>query len=205
MTSAIDATKPGEGEAFTADVRQNFQIAADEISALQTTVASLQATIQDQYDALTTLQAQSVYAVSVTASGINTESTDFVAVGVGCQFTPPKSTRAVFSAEGALGNTDDASESDIQLVYGVGPAPAPATLLTDTNGVLIGLGHSILTLRVNDYGSFFISALVSSIRLTVGQQYWIDVAVRAVTGTATLSPLMITAQELLDPVPGGAR
>lgn len=35
MTSQIDATKPTEGEAYTADVRQNFAIAADEISALQ--------------------------------------------------------------------------------------------------------------------------------------------------------------------------
>ncbi len=35
MTSQIDVTKPTEGDAYTADVRQNFAIAADEISALQ--------------------------------------------------------------------------------------------------------------------------------------------------------------------------
>lgn len=38
MTSAIDPTKPTQGEASTADVRANFQIAADEISALQDAV-----------------------------------------------------------------------------------------------------------------------------------------------------------------------
>jgi hypothetical protein len=35
MTSAIDATKPAEGHAYTADVRSNFAIARDEISFLQ--------------------------------------------------------------------------------------------------------------------------------------------------------------------------
>jgi hypothetical protein len=39
MPSAIDVTKPGEGEAYTADVRGNFQTAANEISALQDAVA----------------------------------------------------------------------------------------------------------------------------------------------------------------------
>ena len=39
MPSAIDVTKPGEGEAYTADVRANFQTAANEISALQDAAA----------------------------------------------------------------------------------------------------------------------------------------------------------------------
>lgn len=36
MTSNIDPTKPTEGVALTADVRQNFQYAKDEIELLQT-------------------------------------------------------------------------------------------------------------------------------------------------------------------------
>ena len=39
MPSAIDITKPAEGEAYTADVRANFTTAAAEISALQDAVA----------------------------------------------------------------------------------------------------------------------------------------------------------------------
>jgi hypothetical protein len=38
MPSMIDVTKPQQGEAETADVRANFQVAANEISALQDTV-----------------------------------------------------------------------------------------------------------------------------------------------------------------------
>ena len=36
MASSIDPTKPTTGTALTADVRQNFQDAKDEIEALQT-------------------------------------------------------------------------------------------------------------------------------------------------------------------------
>ncbi len=40
MASLIDSTKPTTGQALTADVRQNFQHAKDEIEALQDTVTS---------------------------------------------------------------------------------------------------------------------------------------------------------------------
>ena len=37
MTSAIDPSKPTAGVAYTADIRANFQTAANEISALKDT------------------------------------------------------------------------------------------------------------------------------------------------------------------------
>jgi hypothetical protein len=40
MTSKIDVTKPTHWNPKTADIRANFQIAADEISSIQTTQAS---------------------------------------------------------------------------------------------------------------------------------------------------------------------
>jgi hypothetical protein len=40
MPSAIDATKPQAGQAFTEDMRANFSTAAGEISALQEAIAS---------------------------------------------------------------------------------------------------------------------------------------------------------------------
>jgi hypothetical protein len=42
MTSQIDPTKPAAGNPSTADVRNNFQTAANEITALQAAVATLQ-------------------------------------------------------------------------------------------------------------------------------------------------------------------
>lgn len=45
MTSTIDATKPGEGQAYTADVRTNFARASDEISDLQARVLALESKI----------------------------------------------------------------------------------------------------------------------------------------------------------------
>jgi hypothetical protein len=47
MTSAIDPTKPTAGNALTADVRQNFQTAADEISALQNSGPIFLAVVKD--------------------------------------------------------------------------------------------------------------------------------------------------------------
>lgn len=43
MTSAIDPTKPATGNPQTADVRENFSAAKNEIEALQATVAALDA------------------------------------------------------------------------------------------------------------------------------------------------------------------
>lgn len=44
MPSMIDITKPAAGEAYTADVRANFETAAGEISALQDAVGAAQET-----------------------------------------------------------------------------------------------------------------------------------------------------------------
>lgn len=41
MVSNIDPTKPAGPIAYTADVRDNFAVAADEITALQADVAAL--------------------------------------------------------------------------------------------------------------------------------------------------------------------
>jgi hypothetical protein len=45
MTSNVDVTKPTEGMAFTADVRDNFQIISTEITDLQTRVAALESAV----------------------------------------------------------------------------------------------------------------------------------------------------------------
>ena len=44
MPSLIDVTKPANGEAYTADVRANFETAAGEISALQESTGAAAAT-----------------------------------------------------------------------------------------------------------------------------------------------------------------
>ena len=52
MTSAIDPSKPTFGVAFTLDVRNNFQTAANEISALQNAIGVTVLPVGAQYDQL---------------------------------------------------------------------------------------------------------------------------------------------------------
>jgi hypothetical protein len=207
VTSAIDPSKPTEGEALTADVRQNFQIAADEISNLQTTVAALQATVQDNYDAITALQAtvetlkarSQIAGTLITVNPPNTNSTSFVTAGIGFQFTPTNDSRAILLLDGQLGNTGNGSGSDLQVVFGIGASPAIGTLITATNGTFVGNLVNMVATKPNDFDPFGISTMLTG--LVSGQQYWIDAAYRAEQGTATLSQMSLTMFEVLDPLP----
>jgi hypothetical protein len=193
MTSAIDPGKPTEGQALTADVRSNFAAAQSEISDLQSAVTALQNTVA-------TLKARSqIAATLITANPPNTNSTAFVTAGIGVQFTPTNDSRVILMLDGMLGNTQNANGSDLQLVWGQGTAPASGTLVTATNGQLVGNVVSMMATRSNDLDPFGVSTLLTG--LVSGQQYWLDAAYRAQSGTATLSQMSLTAFEVLDPLP----
>ena len=195
MTSQIDATKPGTGAAFTADMRANFDAAATEISALQDQVAALAADVA-------ALKAREVAAsATVTPNPPNTNSDQFVTAGIGVQFQPRVggSTRAVVLVSGELGNTQNGNQSDLQLVYGEGDAPAFGTVVSTTNGQLIGGVLSMVSSRSNDFAPFSAEALITG--LTPGTLYWLGVAFRATSGgNATLSEMSLVAFGLLDSI-----
>ena len=193
MTSNIDITKPTAGQAFTVDVRDNFSTAASEITALQTALATAQ-------NDIATLKARQQTAASlISASPPNTASTAFVIAGIGFQFTPTNEKREIVMLDGQLGNTGNANASDLQIVFGQGSAPAAGTLVTATSGAFVGNLVNILTARAGDLKPFALSTLLTG--LTSGQQYWIDAAYRAESGTATLSQMSLTIFEILDPAP----
>jgi hypothetical protein len=192
MTSNIDPLVPSEGLAYTADMRANFAVAQQEISDLQAALAAAQSDI-------TALKAQQQTAVSlITLTPPNTISTLFVTAGIGVQFTPSKGSRLIAMIDGMLGNTQSGDGSDLQLVWGQGVAPGAGALITATNGQLVGNMVSMLATRSNDLDVFGVSTLITG--LISGQQYWIDAAYRAQTGTATLSQMSLTAFEVLDPL-----
>lgn len=192
MTSQIDPTHPATGYAYTQNVRDNFETAADEISALQDAVASLQTQVAQ-------LQAQQMAAASVqTPNPPNTSSSAMVCAGSGTQFTPAGNTRGMVIVEGLLGNTQNAASSNAQLVFGTGAAPTAGTLVSATNGTLIGEPKTMLAGRANDFTPFCATALLTG--LVPQDQYWLDVAYQAVSGTATLSDMTASAFELLDPI-----
>ncbi|HEY0723787.1 MAG TPA: hypothetical protein VGD41_07390 [Pyrinomonadaceae bacterium] len=214
MTSAIDPTKPTSGKAYTADVRANFAVSAMEISDLQSTIVALQSQIaalqndisnlqsqnaQQQAD-ITTLKSRRVEAENVvTANPPNTNSTEFVMAVDGVSFTPDFSTRGIVIVDGQLGNTSNAGESELQLCFGAGAPPSAGTLLSNTNGVVLGAPVSMLATRSGDYDPFALSGLLNG--LSAKSQYWFGVGFRALNGTATLSQVSMLAFELLDPIP----
>ena len=207
MTSAIDPTKPAEGNAYTADVRDNFAKASSEISALQAQVATALSditTLQSQNTALqadiVTLKARQMSAVSgVSANPPNTNSPAYVLVMDAINFMTNSSTRGIVIVDGQLGNTSNASESQLQMYFGTGTPPTAGTLLSTTNGTAFGAGTGMLAARSGDYDPFSITGLLE--QLTPQTPYWVGIGLRALSGTATLSQASLVAFEVLDPLP----
>lgn len=197
MTSQIDPSHPAEGYAYTANVRANFDTAAQEITALQAAVASLQTLLTQAQTDIVNLKARQQAAVDiVTLNPPNTNSAVYVTAGIGVQFTPTGSTRAFVMVDGGLGNTQNAAASDLELVFGQGSSPAAGVLITSTNGKVIGHPVNMTSARANDVDPFACSAIMTN--LLPGINYWIDVGYQAESGTATLSPMSITVFELMD-------
>lgn len=216
MTSAIDPSKPTEGNAFTADVRTNFATAQAEITDLQAAVADLQlesdwesavANLQSQIDAInaqiTTIKARYMAASNLVSDNPpNTNSNTYVTAGLNISFSSTSSTRGLFTAEGSLGNTANNATSQFQMIYGAGNPPAPLTPIENTNGTLVGAPVAITTTKAGETRPFSVTAIIEG--LVPGKStYWIGGAFCSPSagGTATLSEVTVTAFELLDPLP----
>jgi hypothetical protein len=199
MTSNIDPQYPAEGSAFTSHVRDNFQAAYDEITALQATVTDLQTLLIAAQNDITAIKARTQVAdTTLTPNPPNTTSTAFITAGIGVQFIPASSTRGFIILDGQLGNSSNGQSSDFQLLYGQGAAPDYGTPVANTNGIYIGGAVNMIASRPNDLNPFSVSALLTT--LVIGQQYWIGAAFRAEGGTATLSQMSVTIFEILDPL-----
>jgi len=199
MPSQIDSSYPREGNAYTANVRAQFETARIEISDLQTAVMSMQSQIESLIADNTRLLARQQAAQSqITANPPDTASVDFVTAGLDISFIPSGSSRGYVTAEGALGNTANAGTSYFQLIYGAGAPPAAGTPITGTNGTLVGALVSISTSKPGESRPFSATALLSG--LVLNDNYWIGGAYRCDSGSAILSEITVTAFELLDPL-----
>jgi hypothetical protein len=200
MVSQIDPSHPAEGFAYTANVRQNFDTAQQEITALQNDIASLQTLLSEAQADIVTLKARTVAATNQTSAvPPDTSSPNFVTAGLDMLFQTVSSARAIFGIEGSLGNSTAAAESDVQLVWGSGAAPPAGTLVSTAGGTLIGPLVQAIPTVAGEKTPFAATALVTG--MVPGNHYWIGVAYRALSGNAQLSACTITAFELLDPIP----
>lgn len=201
MTSQIDPSIPHEGHAYTANVRANFLTAQQEITALQDAVTSLQTIIGSLQADNLKLKARAQAAAAVTSQNPpDTQSHSFICAGLmTTSFSPTGSTRAVFTAEGSLGNNSNGAESDAQLVWGTGDPPAQGTLVSDTNGELVGTPVVTITTKAGEARPFSATALLTD--MVAGDPYWVDIAYCCQSGVAQLSEVTLTAFELIDPLP----
>lgn len=105
--------------------------------------------------------------------------------------TPTKTGRVVFTANCQMANNtvNDGVTVDLRTSTGTGPANAAAV-----TGTLRGLAQTKTSLVAADRGAFGVSVVVTG--LTIGQAYWADLSVLAVTGgTASVTGVTISALE----------
>jgi hypothetical protein len=105
--------------------------------------------------------------------------------------TPVRSTRMLLQIEGLVTQTTG-NGSNLQLSYGTGAAPANGAALAGTQ---VGSAETITALTGELTLPFSLTAIVTG--LTVGTAYWLDLAVKAVTGgTASPKSCSVTAVEI---------
>jgi hypothetical protein len=181
--SKIDVTKPTATTAYTADVRANFQTAADEITALQGQVAQLAARQQ--------------YANTIAAAApAGTSSATDLMMGLAVVIDPVSATRIVLVVTGTIANSANNGQSFVSMRYGTGAAPVNGAAPVGTV-----LGQEVqfdATTSGNTFASFSQNALVSG--LTPGTSYWFDLSLHANGGTASLTNIQFSAFSLIDPV-----
>ena len=125
-----------------------------------------------------------------------TNSTSWVMMGLGVAVSP-QTTRAIIMCDGQISNSANGGETDAQLVYGSGtppnngdPLPGGATLL----GGPIRFKSST-SAGGGAFTPFAQSGLITG--LVPGQQIWIGLALKVITGNGSVQDLSLLAFELL--------
>lgn len=130
-------------------------------------------------------------ASSAPANPTGTSSTTAKMMGLAGSFTPTKSTKACLTITGLIANTTSGDGAAVQLQYGTGGAPANAAALTGTNA---GNTVTFTAKAAGQQSGFSVVAIVTG--LTIGTTYWIDAALKAVTGgTASITSVGVLATE----------
>lgn len=136
--------------------------------------------------------AQTAVLQDTPANPTGTTSTTLVMMGLAESFTPVFSTRMEISICGNIAQSTTADGAGVQLSYGTGTAPANAAAVTGTQvGSLTTMTFLTGVLLV----PFSLTAIVTG--LTAGTAYWVDLALKAVTGgTASVTNLSVSVCEL---------
>ncbi len=124
------------------------------------------------------------------ADPTSTSSTSGVMMGIAGSITPTISGKVMIVISGDLKNGTNNGNTTVQLRYGTGAAPTNGNALT---GTAIGGQVNMTAAATSQRVPFSCNAIVT---LTVGTTYWIDLALKAVSGSAFTQNLSVSAIEL---------
>jgi hypothetical protein len=130
----------------------------------------------------------------IVANPASTASRSFVMMGLGVSFTSGLA-RALVTVDGQIANSNNGGETDAQLMWGVGAPPAYG-VAPPAGATIIGTPiRYVATTGGGSFTPFSQSGLITG--LSPGQQIWVGLALKAVSGTASVQDISITATELL--------
>ncbi len=124
------------------------------------------------------------------ADPTSTSSTSGVMMGIAGSITPTISGKVMIVISGDLKNGTNNGNTTVQLRYGTGTAPTNGNALT---GTALGGQVNMTAAATNQRVPFSCNAIVT---LTVGTAYWIDLALKAVSGSAFTQNLSVSVIEL---------
>jgi hypothetical protein len=127
-----------------------------------------------------------------TAAPAVSASTTYVMMGLGLVITPLDGTRMVLSVDGDISNSVNNGETDIQLYYGTGAAPANGVAVT---GTAVGSPIRYEASTGGSLGPFSKTVLVTG--LTKGTAYWFDLGLKVITGIGSISNVDFTGFGIL--------
>ncbi len=123
-----------------------------------------------------------------------TTNTSFTMMGLGLNFTSVLG-RAFVTMDGQITNSNNGGETDAQLMWGVGTAPVYGAAPPAGAAVIGTQIRFKAALGGGAFSPFSQSGLITG--LPPGQQVWIGLALKVVSGTGSVQDVCLTAHELL--------
>lgn len=120
-----------------------------------------------------------------------TSSTTMEMAGLGVLYTPSLTGRVKVTVQATIANATADDGGEIQISYGTGTPPANAAALAGSQGGSIAQSTSPTA-----NAAYTVTAFAVMTSLTVGTQYWFDLAYASIAGgAATISNITILIEE----------
>ena len=171
------------------DFEGRVQVNEDAILDHEARIGSLETKVQDHENRITVLEGHvTQYGQTQSANPPVTASQTYVMMGIGILSTTARETAVWVTSDGQISNTANNGHTDVVICFGSGSLPAFGTA---QSGTIVTAPASYVSTAANDYVPYSITGIADN--MTVGVDYWFDLAMRAPNGTAKIFDVNITA------------